>query len=104
VITGFGKSLVYWSLREKLQDSASEILSEENLNTNNLPVDEVEDQMSRRRIQRDAFVVRPVSSLWFGSGVERGAEVIATATPVNESKQWYLLGQIPLILTSEKRG
>jgi len=87
-----------------LQDSVSEVISEENFNGNNLPVNEVEDQMSRGRIQRDAFVVWPVSSLWFGSGVEHGAEVIATATPVNESKQWYLLGQIPPILTSEKRG
>jgi hypothetical protein len=85
-----------------LQDSASEVLSEENFNTHNLPLKQIEDQLSRGRIQKDAFVVRPISSLWFGSGVERGAEVIATAASVNESKQWHLLGQIPLILTSEK--
>jgi hypothetical protein len=87
-----------------LQDSASEVLSEENFNAHNLPVNEVEDQMSRGRIQREAFVVRPARSLWFGSSIERGAEVITTAAPVNEPKQWYLLGQIPLMLTSEKRG
>ena len=92
------------ALRKHLQDSASEVLSEENFNTHNLPVNQVEDELSRRRIQRDTFVVRPVSSLWFGSGIERGAEVILTATPVNEWKSWYLLGQISLILTSEKRG
>ena len=87
-----------------MQDSVSEVISEENFNGNNLPVNEVEDQMSRGRIQRDAFVVWPISSLSFGSRVERSAEVIATVASVNESKQWYLLGQIPLILTSEKRG
>lgn len=98
------KSLACWGLRKKLQDSTSEVLSEENFNAHNLPVNQVEDQMSRGWIQGDAFVVQPVSSLWFGSGVERGAEIIATATPVNQAKQWYLLGQIPLILTSEKRS
>jgi hypothetical protein len=87
-----------------LQDSASEVLSEENFNTNNLPVNQVEDQMSRRRIQRDAFVVRPVSSLWFGSSIERRAEVIATAAPVNESKEWHLFNQVLLILSPEKMG
>ena len=87
-----------------MQDSASEVLSEENFNAHNFPVDKVEDQLSGGRIQREAFVVQPVRSLWFGSGVERGAEVIAAATPVNESKPWYLLGQISLMLTTEKRG
>jgi hypothetical protein len=60
--------------------------------------------MTRRWIQRNAFVVRPVSSLWFGSGIERGAEVIATATPVNESKEWHLFNQVLLILSLEKMG
>jgi hypothetical protein len=87
-----------------LQDSASEVLSEENFNTHNLPLKQIEDQLSRGRIQRDAFVVRPISSLWFGSGVERGAEVIATATAVNESKTWDLFNQVILIVFPEKTG
>jgi len=93
-----------WSLRKQLQDSASEALSEENFNAHNFPVNEVEDQLPEGRIQREAFVAQPVSSLWFWSSVERGAEVIATATPVNESEQWYLLDEIPLILTYKKRS
>lgn len=87
---------------EASQDSASDILSEGNFNAHNFPVNKVEDQLSGGRIQREAFVVRPVRSLWFGSGVERGAEVIAAATPVNESKPWSVLGQITLMLISEK--
>ncbi len=98
------KSVACWGLRKQLQDSASEVLSEENFNTHNLPLKQIEDQLSRERIQRDAFVVRPISSLWFGSGVERGAEVIATATPVNESKTWDLFNQILLIVFPEKTG
>jgi hypothetical protein len=87
-----------------LQDFASEVLSEENFNTHNLPVNEIQDKVSRGRIQRDAFVVRPISSLWFRSGIERGTEVIATATPVNESKEWHLFNQVQLIVIPEKRG
>jgi hypothetical protein len=87
-----------------LQYSASEVFSEENFNTHNLPVNQVENQMSRGRIQRDAFVIRPVSSLWFGSGVERRAEVITTAAPVNESKEWHLFNQVQLIVMPQKCG
>jgi hypothetical protein len=87
-----------------LQDFASEVLSEEYFNTHNLPVNQVENQLSRRRIQRDAFVIRPVSSLWFGSSIERGAEVITTAAPVNESKEWHLFNQVQLIVIPEKCG
>lgn len=49
-------------------------------------------------------MVRPIRTLWFWNGVERGTEVITTTTPVNESKLWYLLGQILLTVTAEKRG
>jgi hypothetical protein len=85
-----------------LQDSASEVLSEENFNTHNLSVNQVENQMSRGRIQRDAFVVWPVRFLWFWSSIERGAEVITTAAPVNESKEWHLFNQVQLIVIPEK--
>lgn len=87
-----------------MQDFASEVLSEEYFNANNLPINEVEDQLSRRRVQREAFVVRPVCPFRFGGRVERGAEVIAAAAPVNESKEWHLFNQAPLILFPEKRG
>ena len=49
-------------------------------------------------------MVRPVCPFRFGGRVERRAEVIATATPVNESKEWHLFKQVPLILFPEQRG
>ena len=60
--------------------------------------------MFKRWIQSDAFVVRPVCPFRFVSRVECRAEVIATATPVNESKEWHLFKQILLILIPEQRG
>jgi len=87
-----------------LQDSVSEVISEENFNTHNLSVDEVKDQVSRGRIQREALGIGSVGLLRFGSRVECGAEIIATAAPVNDSKEWHLFKQVPLILFPEKRG
>ena len=87
-----------------MQDFASEVLSEEYFNANDLPVNEVEDQLSRRRVQRETFVVQPVCPFRFGSRIERGAKVIVTATPDNESKEWHLFEQVPLILIPEQRG
>lgn len=104
MIAWFRKLLTCRSLREQSQNSTSKVFSEENFNADNFPVYEVENQFSGRRIERNGFMVRPVCTPWLWSCVERGAEVITAATPVNEAEPWHLLGQILLIATAEKRG
>ena len=46
--------------------------------------------MSRRRIQRHAFMVLSVCPIWFRSRVERGTEIVAAAASVNQTEEWYL--------------
>lgn len=87
----FGKVFAFLGLRKKFHDFASEFLSEENFNTNNVPVHKVKYHLSRRRIQRKGFVVGSIGLLRFGSRIERSAEIITTVTPVNELKLRNLL-------------
>jgi len=89
-------------LWQQLQELLSYLISVEDFDSGYPIVGDIDNYQALIRVKRNSFFSRSPQSYWVRNRVDRSAEIVSAATPVNDRKRWNLLSQFCLADVHEK--